>query len=86
MARKRYRTSAIAIAVPSVVAMIVAARPITMLLAKASHTAPPSTLQTLSHLSKVKPRHAMFDLMESLNENTNVYAIGMSRNTNARTV
>ena len=61
-----------AIRVPSTVAMTVATRPITMLLPKASHTAPPSTLQTFSHLSKVNPRQAMFDFSESLNENTNV--------------
>ena len=52
--------------------MTVAATPMTMLLPNASHTAPPSTVQTFSHLSKVNPRHEMLDLIESLNENTNV--------------
>ena len=53
--------------------MTVATTPMMMLFANASQTAPPSTLQTFSHLSKVNPRHEMFDLIESLNENTNVY-------------
>ena len=85
-ARKRYRTSAIAIIVPRTVAMTVATRPMMMLFVNAWQTAPPSTLQTFSHLSSVNPRHEMFDLSESLNENTNVYTIGISRKMNARTV
>jgi hypothetical protein len=83
---ERYRTSAIAIIVPRTVAMTVATRPMMMLFVNAWQTAPPSTLQTLSHLSSVNPRHEMFDFSESLNENTNVYTIGISRKMNARTV
>ena len=42
-----------------------------MLLPNASQTAL-LTLQTFSQLSSVNPRQEMFDLSESLNENTNV--------------
>ncbi len=70
--------------VPSTVATTVATTPMTMLFANASQTAPPSTLQTFSHLSRVNPRHEMFDLRESLNEKMKVYAIGIIRKMNAR--
>jgi len=69
-ARNRYLTSAMAMSVPSAVAMIVAMTPTRMLVPKAAHT--PCAWHTLIQLSKVKPTQTMFDLTESLNENTNV--------------
>jgi hypothetical protein len=56
--------------VPSTVAMTVAARPMTTLVMNEPQT--PCASHTLVQLSKVKPTQTMFDLTESLNENTNV--------------
>jgi len=73
--RKVYRTIAMAIMVPRMVAAIVAVTPTMMLLPNDSHTRGSS--QMPSQLSSVKPRHTMLVRRASLNENTIVYTIGI---------
>ena len=75
--RNVYRTSAIAMRVPSTVATAVAITPTVSELTSDSHTrgAPHGFFQA----SSVNPRHTRFERPPSLNENATVYAIGTSR-------
>ena len=55
--------------------------PTSRLLPNATHTS--GCAQTVSQFWSVKPFQEMFERLAALNENTKVYAIGMSRIRNA---
>ncbi len=74
--RKRNRTSAMAIAVPRAAATRVATKPTTRLLPKAATTR--GSASRVAQFSSEKPRQLTLVRAGMLNENTIVYAIGIS--------